>query len=312
MARTLISFDWAMKRLLRQKANFGILEGFLSVLLKRDIIILNLLESESNAGEEEQKTNRVDMLVENEDKERLIIELQYSKEFDYRYGEPFQRMLFATSKHLTETLQKGNPYQDIKKVYSINLIYFDLGHGTDYVYHGKTEFIGIHQNDVLGLSVRQKELFLKDNVYEIFPEYYVIKINNFDDIAKDNLDQWIYYFKNGKIKDEFNARGLAEVKSQLQFDELSEPERQAYNRHEKMLLSERGIISTARIEGLADGRAEGRVQGRAEGKAEGKAEGEKQAKIETALKMKNKGFEDSVIAELTGLSLDEVVVLTKT
>jgi selenocysteine-specific translation elongation factor len=156
-------------------------------------VILNLLKSEANADDEEQKINRVDMLVENEQKERLIIELQYSKEFDYRIGEPSHRMLFATSKHLTETLHKGKPYQDIKnrnadRVYSINLIYFDLEHGTDYVYHGKTEFRGIHQNDVLNLSVKQKELFAKDDVYEVFPEYYVIKINNFDDVAKDGLD----------------------------------------------------------------------------------------------------------------------------
>ncbi len=284
MARTLISFDWAMKRLLRQKTNFGILEGFLSVLLNRDILILSLLESESNSDNDQQKINRVDMLVENEDKERIVIELQYSKEFDY-----FQRMLFATSKHLTETLQKGNPYQDIKKVFSVNLIYFDLGHGTDYVYHGKTEFVGIHQNDVLGLSIRQKELFLKDNVYEVFPEYYVIKINNFDDIAKDSLDQWIYYFKNGEVKDEFNARGLAEVKAQLQYDELSEQERNSYQQYEKDLLSQKSTILTARIEG------------KAEGKAEGLAEGDYQAKAEMARKMKSKNFADEIIAELSTL-----------
>lgn len=277
MTRTLVSFDWALKRLLRQKANFAILEGFLSVLLKRDIVIINLLESESNADDDEQKINRVDMLVENEQKERLIIELQYSKEFDY-----FQRMIFATSKHLTETLQKGKPYQDIKKIFSINLIYFDLGHGTDYVYHGKTEFRGVHQNDVLGLSVKQKELFQKDTVYEIYPEYYVIKINNFDDIARDSLDEWIYYFKNNEVKDEFKAPGLAEVKAQLQLDGLSEQEQQAYEKHEKMLLSERGIISTARIEG------------------------EQQARIEMARKMKAKGFDAETISEMTGLSTEAV------
>lgn len=281
MNRTLVSFDWALKRLLRQKANFSILEGFLSVLLKRNIVIINLLESESNANDDEQKINRVDMLVENEQKERLIIELQYSKEFDY-----FQRMLFATSKHLTETLQKGKPYQDIKKVFSINLIYFDLGYGTDYVYHGKTEFRGIHQNDVLALSVKQKELFQKDYVYAIYPEYYVIKINNFDDVAQDSLDEWIYYFKNNEVKDEFKAQGLAEVKAQLQLDELSEQEQQAYEKHEKMLLSERGIISTARIEG--------------------KAEGEQQARIEMAKKMKEKGFSSETIIEMTGLSTEVV------
>ena len=31
--RSMISFDWAMKRLLRNKANFEVLEGFLSELL---------------------------------------------------------------------------------------------------------------------------------------------------------------------------------------------------------------------------------------------------------------------------------------
>jgi predicted transposase/invertase (TIGR01784 family) len=281
MARILISFDWALKRLLRQKANYVILEGFLSVLLNRDIVILSLLESESNADDAEQKINRVDILVENDQKERLIIELQYSKEFDY-----FQRILFATSKHLTETLQKGSPYQDIKKVYSINLIYFDLGDGDDYVYQGKTEFRGIHQNDVLKLSAKQKELFSKEAVYEIFPEYYVIKINNFDDVAKDSLDEWIYYFKNNEIKDEFNARGLAEVKAQLQFDELSEQERHSYQQYEKDLLSQKSTILTARIEG--------------------KTEGEQQAKVEMARKMKVRGFDNETIVELTGLSLEVI------
>jgi len=46
--RTLISFDWAMKKLLRSKANFDILEGFLSELLKENLTILEILESESN------------------------------------------------------------------------------------------------------------------------------------------------------------------------------------------------------------------------------------------------------------------------
>lgn len=46
--RKLISFDWAMKKLLRSKANFEILEGFLSELLKEDIRIQEILESEGN------------------------------------------------------------------------------------------------------------------------------------------------------------------------------------------------------------------------------------------------------------------------
>lgn len=79
---------------------------------------------------------------------------------------------------------------------------------------------------------------------------------------------------------------MAEVKAQLQLDELSEQEQQAYEKHEKMLLSERGIISTARIEG--------------------KAEGEQQARIEMAQKMKMKGFEPETISEMTDLPMEVI------
>ena len=57
--RKLITFDWAIKRLLRSKANFGILEGFLSELLKEDITILDVLDSESNKDFEREGTEAI-------------------------------------------------------------------------------------------------------------------------------------------------------------------------------------------------------------------------------------------------------------
>ncbi|MCI5117909.1 MAG: hypothetical protein D3913_08110, partial [Candidatus Electrothrix sp. LOE1_4_5] len=81
--RKLVSFDWAMKKLLRSKANFDILEGFLSELLKEDIHILEILESESNKEEQQDKFNRVDLKVRNQDNELVIIEVQYDRELDY-------------------------------------------------------------------------------------------------------------------------------------------------------------------------------------------------------------------------------------
>ena len=58
-----IRFDWAMKRLLRNKANFGVLEGLLTTLLDEKITISQLLESESNQEDEFDKYNRVDLLA---------------------------------------------------------------------------------------------------------------------------------------------------------------------------------------------------------------------------------------------------------
>lgn len=53
-----IRFDWAMKRLLRNKANFGVLEGLLTTLLDEKITISQLLESESNQEDEFDKIGR--------------------------------------------------------------------------------------------------------------------------------------------------------------------------------------------------------------------------------------------------------------
>src|SRR3990167_8979274 len=204
--KNLIRFDWALKRLLRNKANYKVLEGFMSELLNEDIIIINIIESESNQETEDDKFNRVDLLVENSKKELIIIEIQQRNEFDY-----FHRILYGASKLISEYLNLGDKYQNVKKVYSVNIIYFDLGQGEDYVYHGKTEFQGIHRHDKLLLSETQIAKFHKYTPEQIFPEYYIIKVNRFDDFAKSTLDEWIYYLKNDEIKDEFKAKGLAEV-----------------------------------------------------------------------------------------------------
>lgn len=128
----IIRFDWAMKRLLRNKANFSVLEGLLTTLLGEKIIIQRLLESESNQEDEYDKYNRVDMLAENSKGELVLIEVQNNNEYAY-----FQRMLFGTSKLVTEYINRGESYDKVRKVYSVNIVYFSLGHGTDLFIMGR-------------------------------------------------------------------------------------------------------------------------------------------------------------------------------
>jgi hypothetical protein len=184
-ARKLISFDWAMKKLLRSKANFEILEGFLSELLREDVRIQEILESESNKEDQPDKFNRVDLKVKNQQGDIIIIEVQYDREFDF-----LQRVFFGTAKAVTEHMEEGTAYSEIKKIVSVSILYFDLGQGADYVYHGTTSFRGLHTSDTLQLSERQRSMFGKKEVYELLPEYWLIKVNSFDDIAKDTLDEW--------------------------------------------------------------------------------------------------------------------------
>lgn len=226
MGKKLIRFDWAVKKLLRNKANFGILEGFLSELLFDDIRIEKILESESNQETEEDKFNRVDVLTQNSKNELVVIEIQNTYEIDY-----FHRMAYGTSKALAENLSLGQAYSEIKKVISINVVYFNLGQGKDYIYKGKTNFEGLHEKDILQLSVQQKQTFTKKEVSDIFPEYYIIKVNQFNDIARDTLDEWVYFLKNNEVKDEFRAKGLAEAKEVLDIMRLDRDQQYGYNRH---------------------------------------------------------------------------------
>ena len=298
---SLVRFDWAIKRLLRQKSNFVVLEGLLSTLLGENVIIVRILESEGNKEDSEDKFNRVDVLAENSKGELVIIEVQNNRELDY-----FHRMLYGTSKAVTEYIHEGEKYGTIKKIYSVNIIYFDLGQGKDYVYHGKTQFKGIHFDDILKLSTRQREQFVKQEANDIFPEYYVLRVNEFDELAKTPLDQWIYFLKTGEIDEHATAKGLPEAREKLRIDRLSPSEKSQYYAHMEALRYQKSVIETGWIEGHADGRAEGIAEGKAEGRAEGIAEGQNLEKRQIAANLKKQGLSIEIIANCTGLSPEEI------
>ena len=284
MKKNYIRFDWAMKRLLRNKANYAVLEGLLTTLLNEKIIIKRLLESESNQEEEYDKYNRVDILAENSKDELILIEIQNNNEYAY-----FQRMLFGASKLVTEYINRGEGYEKVRKVYSINIVYFSLGQGKDIVYHGKTEFRGIHNGDLLELSPFQKQTFKVDAVSQLYPEYYILKVNDFNQVAKTPLEEWIYYLNTGEIPETATAPGLSEARERLQIAQMSKGEQDAYYRHLDNIVILRDNILTER--------------------AEGRAEGEQNALRRTAKGMKQKGLSVQDIADITGLSCEEIEML---
>ena len=280
-----IRFDWAMKRLLRDKANFAVLEGLLTTLLEQKITIRKLLESESNQEDEFDKYNRVDILAENDNGELFIIEVQNNNEYAY-----FQRMLFGVSKLVTEYINRGEGYENIRKIYSVNIVYFNLGNGTDIVYHGKTEFRGIHNGELLSLSPFQRQKFDANEVSDLYPEYYVLKVNDFNHWSKIPLEQWIYFLNTGEIPEEANAPGLPEAREKLKLDRMSKAELAAYYKHLDNVVILRDNIVTAR--------GEGRLEGIAEGRAE--------EKMEIARSLKAQGVSIFIIQSCTGLTAEEI------
>lgn len=313
-----IRFDWAMKRLLRNKANHAVLEGLLFALIGKHIKIQQFLESEGNQEDELDKYNRVDILAEDDKGELIIIEIQNSHEITY-----FHRMLYGVSKAITEYIGKGDAYDKVRKIYSINIVYFELGQGKDYVYHGMTEFKGVHKpHDLLKLSAHQSERFLgvkgrdlevAHDAGEVFPEYYILRVNDFDKVATTPLDEWIEFLKTGKIDAHTSTAGLQEAREQLRVDALTDKDKRAYYRYMESVRHMRSLFDTSRDDGYQDGivegRAKGRAEGRVEGRAEGRAEGELSKSLDIARNLLSLGLPISQIEQATGLTQEQIANL---
>lgn len=291
-----IRFDWAIKRLLRQKANFGVLEGLLTVLLGEKVEIIELLESEGNQQAIDDKFNRVDIKAKNSKGEIIIVEVQNTREMTF-----LERILYGVAKAITEHISLGDSYYEVKKIYSINILYFDIGKGSDYLYHGQNIFTGVHTGDRLEVSVKEKDALVHKLPAEIFPEYYLIRVNEFNQVAVTPLEEWIAYLKDGTIRPDTTAPGLREAREKLVYYNMSDAERRAYDEH----LSDIMIQNDA-LDGM---KLEGRIEGRKEGLVEGRKEGRKEESRNIAINMKNRGVDIQFISEVTGLTAEEIAKL---
>ena len=304
-----IRFDWAVKRMLRDKANFAVLEGLITVLLGEKITISEILESEGNQESASDKFNRVDIKAINSKGEIIIVEVQLTRQLYY-----LQRMLYGVSKAITEHIQIGDKYDNVKKVYSINILYFDLGQGKDYLYHGRTVFTGVHTGDQLKVNTRERNEITLCTPENVFPEYYIIRVNEFNDIAKTPLEEWLDYLKNNRIKDNTTTPGLREARERLLYMTMDDKDRRAYDSHMDDIMVQNDVLDTAKMEGIEEGRAEGRAEGHAEGRAEGRAEGLKEGRAEGIAEAKKSfvknlhalGLPVADIQHATGLSEQDI------
>lgn len=291
-----VRFDWAIKRLLRQKANFDVLEGFLTVFLGEKVTILEILESESNQLSAEDKFNRVDIKARNSKDEIIIIEIQNTRELYY-----LERILYGVAKAITEHISLGETYYKVKKIYSISVLYFDIGKGNDYLYYGQNHFVGVHTGDHLQVNVKERDAIVSRMPAEIFPEYVLIRVNEFDKVAVTPLEEWMKYLKDGTIRPDTTAPGLSEAREKLKYFSMPPKERMAYDEHLSAVMIQNDVLDSAKLEG--------KIEGRAEGRAEGGAEGRDEERFSIARNMKQLGIPVDVIVKSTGLTSGEIETL---
>ena len=277
-----IRFDWAAKYILRDKADFTILEGLVSTVLGERITIAELLESESNQKTKDDKFNRVDIKATNSKGEIILIEIQQSTELYF-----LQRVLFGVAKTITEHLKLGMDYRKVKKVYSINILYFDFGEGDDYLYHGSNSLVGVNTGDQLKVTADERHGIETVLSEKVFPEYYLLRVEKYDkENASNDREEWMRYLKWGYIDPETEVPGLKEAYERLLELKMTPKERKAYEEHLEAIMYQNDVLGAAR--------------------RDGRIEGTHNAKLETARKMLELGIEMEIICKATGLTEEEI------
>ena len=302
----LVRFDFAIKNMLRDKKNFDILEGFIEVFLGKKCKIQEILESEGNQEYSDDKFNRVDIKAKDLNGEIFIVEVQTT-----RYTYYLERMLYGVSKAITEQLGQGDRYGEIKQVFSISVVYYDLGEGDDYFYECKSDFYGVHSHTILKLN-RREELSLEEIrkgdtrkfkyketlASDIFPRYFLIRINAYKKFIADAMSEWMEFLKNNSIKSDTTAPGLQAAKEKLTLLKMTKSERISYERHLDSIRNEKEAIWTAETDSFINGVEKGREEGEAKGRAE--------EKLAIARKMLADGMPIDLVAKYSDLAPSEL------
>ena len=283
-----IRFDWAIKRLLRQKANFGVLEGFLSVFLGEPILIEEVLSNQNSLYTPGDRVYGLVVKARDSKKDPIAIDIRYMRELYY-----WERVSYKQRNRL-EPMSWLESYKQIKTIYSLIILCFPIGNGSDYLYYGSISnpFVGIHTNDKLYISARDREAIFESSNPAI--TYILVRVNEFDKVAVTPLDEWMRYLKDGVIAADTTAPGLGEACEKLRYYSMTDKERHAYDEHLNAVMIQNDVLNTAKMEG------------RMEGRAEGLEEGERKERLKNARSMKELDVSSDIIKQVTSLSEEEI------
>ena len=313
MERTIISFDYAIKDILRDKANFDILSGFLTELIEQPVAVQAVLKSEGNSSTVDGKVNHLDLMTIINDSELAVFEIQYFDQLDF-----FGEIVFKACKAIVEQISSGET--DIKKIYSINISHFRMEAKDEYMFVANlNEFKGIHFDEIIPFS---QYLDPRGVPKDIHSEYFLIIPKKYkeenDDKNENNkkvrtknskFDEWVYVLKNAVVKSDFTAAGIQAAGDKLNVLKMTPQQRAQYEADRRLDLTLKTQLYTAEQKGRIAGRAAGRAKVEAERRAEVEAEakGRENAIIDIVIRGHKKGFSIETIAELTELSHEQIL-----
>jgi predicted transposase/invertase (TIGR01784 family) len=286
--KPLISFDYAIKYLLKDKGDYEIVEGFISSLLKsqgyKDVKIVALLDAESNKEDTLNKRSLADLIVEDEEHRKYIIEIERNIQEAFVH-----KACFNTSRLIVDNLAQGTDYTKILKIFHISILYFPVGN--EPIHHGQTIISGVETKERLTVHIKNPDTNVVVDVSDILPEYFFISVPLFNGRLEKEIDDWLYVMKHDDVPENFHSPYMQKVADKLSILKMTPEERNSYYAYMKQIYTDRDSLQTATEKGREEGE-------------------QKKARV-IAKRMIRKGDPLEDISDMTDLSLEILLQLAE-
>ncbi len=283
--------DFGFKKLFREEASKDLLIDFLNTFLpeKHRIERLEFRNTEQLGPSEADRKAIFDIFCEAENGEKFIVEMQNAKQHYFK-----DRALFYTAYPIREQGIRGEEWQfKLQAIYFVGILGFEYDEREE-----RRKFL--------------RDVMLKDQDGDVFYDklrFIFLQMPLFTKTEAEletHRDKWLYFLKNLSCFDHIPTI-LREPVFERAFEtaeiaQMNTNEQVCYEASLKTYRDNYAVMETARTEGWDKGRAEGEAVGKIEGIIKGKIEG----KIEVARNLKKLGVDKKMIAQGTGLSIEEI------
>jgi predicted transposase/invertase (TIGR01784 family) len=278
--------DYGFKRLFGEEPNKDLLLDFLNELLRSEqgqITSLTYLKSDKLGSSEEDRKAIFDLYCENEKGDKFIVELQKTKQKFFK-----DRTVYYSSFPIREAARRGSDWNfELNAVYTIAILDFVFDEDKD---QKEKYFYNIKLSDIETNKVFYDKLTF---VYLEMP-----KFNKSIEQLETRFEKWMYIIRNlnklDRIPEKLREGIFIRLFEVAEIAKFTPAQVRNYEDSLKAYRDLKNSIDTAREEGIIEGEIKGMIKGKIEGK------------IEIAKSLKGKGFDLSDIADITGLSKEEI------
>ena len=281
------STDWGFKKIFGDEE---LLISFLNSLLEGEHVITSL-EYMNNERIPKQKDERkvvYDLYCETDTGKHIIVEMQKRRQEHFK-----DRALYYSACSIAEQSERGEWDYELTPVYGVFFLDFKMDNDISDYYCKDVSLVEKYTGKVFSNKLR--------HIYIELPRF--LKSESECDSF---FECWIYNLANMKQMKEISFKDRDAIFGRLETlaskANMSKDERAQYKHEWKIYNDYFNSVDTAKKEGHAEGLAEGLK----EGLEKGMAEGEQRKNLENAKKMKEKGSPLDFIADITGLTIEEI------